>query len=97
MFVVLLSYTKPIAEIDAALAPHREYLARHFATGTMLLAGPQQPRTGGVILVRAKSRAEAEALIAEDPFHQLGLAEYRIVEFVAREASPALADFLEPG
>ncbi|WP_417070228.1 YciI family protein [Niveibacterium terrae] len=95
MYVVLLTYTQPLSAIEEALLPHREYLARHFATDTFLLAGPQQPRKGGVILVRASSRAEVEALIAEDPFHQKGLAEYQIIEFVARATSPALAAFAE--
>lgn len=95
MYVVLLTYTQPLAAIEEGLPPHRQYLARHFATDTFLLAGPQVPRQGGVILVRAESRAEVEALIAEDPFHQKGLAEYQIIEFVARATSPALAAFVE--
>ena len=97
MFVVLLTYTQPLHAIEEALLPHRQFLAKHFATETLLLAGPQQPRTGGGFIVRTENREALQALINEDPFHQKGLADYQIIEFVARGTSPTLAAFLEPG
>ena len=90
MFVVIVTYLRPLSEVDAAVADHRAFLARHYAAGTFLLSGPQVPRSGGVILARNVSREALTALLAEDPFSQRGLAEYRIVEFAPNLAA---ADF----
>ena len=76
MFVILLSYKKPLAEVERYLAAHREYLDRHYADGVFLCSGPQNPRTGGVILCRAADRAAVEALTSEDPFRIHGVAEF---------------------
>lgn len=81
MFVLVLTYVAPLEAIDAALADHRLYLDRHFASGEFLASGPRQPRVGGVILARAESRKRVEELVAEDPFAQQGLARYEVIEF----------------
>lgn len=77
MFIVLLTYKLPLAEVERHLAAHREYLDRQYAAGTFLCSGPQNPRTGGVILCRAA----VDALTAEDPFRIHGVADYEIIEF----------------
>ena len=94
MFVVIVTYLRPLSEVDAAVPDHRAFLARHYAAGTFLLSGPQVPRTGGVILARNVSRDELTALLAEDPFSQRGLAEYRIVEFAPNLAAADFAHLL---
>ena len=38
MFVVLLKYIKPLAEVDRYVAEHREFLARHYAAGDFILS-----------------------------------------------------------
>lgn len=91
MFVVLLNYVQPLAEVDRHVGEHRRFLERHYGTGNFLLSGRQEPRTGGVILARAGSRAELEKLLAEDPFHREGIATYTIVEFLPSMAADALA------
>ena len=45
MFIVLLTYKLPLAEVERHLAAHREYLDRQYAAGTFLCSGPQNPRT----------------------------------------------------
>ena len=52
------------------------------------------PRSGGVILARNVSRDALTALLAEDPFSQRGLAEYRIVEFAPNLAAADFAHLL---
>lgn len=91
MFLILLNYIQPLVAIETQLAAHRAFLQHHYAQGTLLLSGRKEPRDGGVILARAQSRAEVEALIRQDPFHQAGIAEYQIIEFVPTMA----ADFLQ--
>lgn len=93
MFVILVSYKKPLAEVEIYLADHRAFLDRHYAEGELLCSGPQKPRTGGVIISRAATRAEAEAFTREDPFCQHDIADYTIVEFEATKYLPGFEKF----
>jgi uncharacterized protein YciI len=93
MFVILLHYIKPASEVDRLVGEHRQFLARHYASGHFLLSGPQEPRTGGVILALAKDKAEVEAIIRQDPFHREGIAEYQIVEFIPKFTAAGLAQY----
>ena len=81
MFIAILTYKKPLSEVDRFLTAHREYLAKHYAAGDFIASGPQNPRVGGVIMMKAESREAVNAIIAEDPFHINGIADYQIVEF----------------
>lgn len=81
MFIAILTYIKPLDEVDRYLAAHREYLVRHYVAGDFIASGPQTPRVGGVIMMKADCREIVNAIIAEDPFHANGIADYRIVEF----------------
>jgi uncharacterized protein YciI len=90
MFLVLLSYKKPLAEVDRHIAAHMEFLARHYASGEFLLSGRKQPRSGGVILATAADRAQMEAIVRSDPFVREGVADYEIIEFIASSTAPAL-------
>lgn len=68
MFIAILTYKKPLSEVDRFLTAHREYLAKHYAAGDFIASGPQSPRVGGVIMMKAESREAVNAIIAEDPF-----------------------------
>jgi uncharacterized protein YciI len=81
VFVVTLSYTVPLETVDQLLPEHVAWLDRQYARGSMLASGRRVPRTGGVLLIRADDRAELDAILAEDPFHEAGIAEYQVVEF----------------
>ncbi|MBM3857318.1 MAG: hypothetical protein FJ390_05065 [Verrucomicrobia bacterium] len=98
MFVVLLSYKKPLEEIEKYLAEHRAFLDQGYATDFFLLSGPMNPRTGGVIISQLASREQLESILKQDPFSVHGLADYKIIEFQAvkyhRDLSPAYAKFL---
>lgn len=81
MYIAILTYKKPLGEVDRFLAAHREYLSKHFAVGDFIASGPQTPRVGGVIMMKAESRTAVDAIIAQDPFNINGIAGYQIVEF----------------
>lgn len=81
MFIAILTYNKPLDVVDSHLKAHREYLAKHYAAGDFIASGPQSPRVGGVIMMKAESREAVNAIIAEAPFHINGIADYQIVEF----------------
>lgn len=81
MFIAILTYKKPLEEVDRFLQAHREYLAEHYAGGDFIASGPQTPRVGGVIMIKAENRATVDSIIAQDPFNINGIADYQIVEF----------------
>ncbi|WP_341503941.1 YciI family protein [Gallaecimonas sp. GXIMD4217] len=90
MFIVTLSYRKPLSEVDRFVEEHRQYLKAGYAAGHFLLSGRKEPRTGGVILATAAGRDQVEALIEQDPFHREGIADYQITEFLPSMAAPGL-------
>lgn len=90
MYVVLLTYTKPLADVDAHLPAHREFLKRNYDAGVFLLSGPKEPRDGGVILANAASLSELQAILAEDPFQIHDVASFQVVQFTANMATPSL-------
>ena len=85
MFVIELIYKAELAAIDAQMRPHMAFLKKHYAAGTFVVSGRKIPREGGVIIAAGKTRAEIEAIVKDDPFVKLGLAEYRIIEFRASQ------------
>lgn len=94
MFIIQLTYTGSLAEVDQLLDDHKLFLEKYYAEGIFMLSGRKQPRTGGVILARAGSIAAIEKIIAEDPFKRHGLAEYTITEFLPTMANETLKTLL---
>jgi uncharacterized protein YciI len=80
MYVIVLDYIADLAEIDAALSDHVEWLDKHYSGGLFLASGRREPRTGGVIFA-AGAKAEVEAAVASDPFAERGLARHSVIEF----------------
>lgn len=79
--------------MDRFVGEHRQFLERHYASGQFLLSGRKEPRTGGVILSVAETRAEIEWIVQTDPFYREQIAEYEIIEFFPSMAVEHLADF----
>ncbi|MBZ6072071.1 YciI family protein [Aeromonas schubertii] len=90
MFVVTLTYVKPIAVIDELIPAHVEWLKAHYAAGHFLASGRRVPRSGGVILANGLTREALEQVLAGDPFRQAGAAEYEVTEFVPSMTAPQL-------
>jgi uncharacterized protein YciI len=85
MFVIELVYKASLEQIDAHMAAHVRFLKKYYAAGKFLVSGRKIPREGGIILAVGSSREEIEAIVAEDPFHRHGLADFRIIEFRASQ------------
>ena len=81
MFILLSRYLVPLDEVDRWVPEHRAFLERHFEAHHLLTSGPQEPRTGGVIVTHDMTRAEVDAMLAEDPFVREGVSEYQVIEF----------------
>jgi uncharacterized protein YciI len=95
MFVLIARYTKPAEEVDRLLDGHRAWIKRHMEAGTILLTARQVPLTGGLILARGESPEEIWKMIAEDPFHSSGSAQYEVLQFQPVRAAPGLEGLLE--
>ena len=91
MFVLLNRYLKPLDEVDRVLPDHRRFADAQYASGTFVVSGRLEPRTGGVTLARAPSRSAIEAILRDDPFVREGITEYDIVEFVPTRWSDEFA------
>jgi uncharacterized protein YciI len=85
MFVIELVYKADLREIDAHMRAHVRFLKKYYAAGNFLVSGRKIPRDGGIILAVGKDRETIEGIIREDPFHQQGLADFRIIEFRASQ------------
>lgn len=85
MFVLLLSYVKPLEEVDALMRAHMAWLDEHYDAGRFVVSGRQVPRTGGVILARGDDRDEIERIAASDPFVTGGVATCAVIQFRASQ------------
>ncbi len=95
MFLVVLRYKKPLSEVDRFIPEHREFLARHYASGHFLLSGRNEPRDGGVILARAHERSEIDEIVRRDPFHREHIADYEVIEFIPSMSAEELSGLVE--
>ncbi len=62
--------------------PHRAYLRQLKADGTLLAAGPQDPRIGGLFLLRVSDdtpQADLDKIRDDDPFYQQGMAQDQLL------------------
>jgi len=85
MFVIELTYKATLAEIDATMAAHVDFLKKYYAAGHFLVSGRKIPRDGGIIVALAKSWEQIEAIMREDPFFERGLSDFRIIQFRASQ------------
>jgi uncharacterized protein YciI len=90
MFIVTLTYLKPVEEIDALMPGHVAWLDKGYADGLFLASGRRIPRTGGVILARSGSEAALADYLGCDPFAIHGAARFDVVEFAATKTAPGL-------
>jgi uncharacterized protein YciI len=95
MYLVDLTYIKPLAEIDKYVEEHRHFLEKQYEKGIFLASGAKTPRNGGVFLVRGKvTLLELETILNEDPFWQHQLARYEITTFTPSKFHESLKNLL---
>jgi len=94
MFVITLTYVKPLSDVDEQLDSHIQFLNKYYDSGHFLLSGGQVPRKGGVILAKGNDLNEIQDIIKQDPFHIKGIAQYDVVEFKPTKANQDLAGLI---
>lgn len=82
MFIFVLTYQKPLNEVEKYLGMHHTYLDINYKAGHFIASGAQEPRTGGVILCRAATKELALEIMKADPFYINKIATYELIEFL---------------
>ncbi len=80
--IALVRYRRPIPEVEAVTDEHRVYLRKLMAEGTLIAAGPMDPRFGGIFLLKVPDEDPQRALDAvrdNDPFYTKHIAQYELV------------------
>lgn len=98
-FAVTYSYSDATsARRDAVRPAHVEFLKAQFDGGRLLKSGPFGPEEspGALLILAGETKADVEALMDQDPFHQSDLIEERTVQqwnifFGADAPEPATA------
>jgi len=83
--IAIIRYRRPLDEVLVHQEPHRAYLRALKAAGTLLVAGPMEPRTGGLLLLEVPDDNVIPALNAvrdNDPFVQQQVAQYELIPWV---------------
>jgi uncharacterized protein YciI len=94
LFIVSITYTSDLIEIDKHLDEHVIYLDKQYKDGNFLISGRKEPRTGGVIISTVSSRNGLNEILRQDPFYREKLADYDITEIVPTKASSELEHLL---
>ncbi len=94
MFVILLSYKKPIETVDQYLVEHRNFLDEGYQNNYLLASGPRNPRTGGVLISPLKDKTILDNFIKQDPFYIHEIANYEIIEFEPVKYHPQIKSLI---
>ncbi len=94
-FLIFLRYKAPIEIVEKHTDAHRAFLKSQYDAGVLLISGPFVPRTGGMLWGQAEDRSTIDAMIARDPFHLEGVADYEVIEFKPVMHSSMLSPLFE--
>ncbi len=93
-FIVSIDYKVPFEQLGDAVTRHRAHLQAGYDQGLLLMSGPREPRTGGLVVARAASLEDLQTFFTQDPYALEGLAEHRFQEFLPVKAAPWMADWV---
>ena len=83
--IALIRYRRPFEEVAPTVDEHRAYLRELKAQGLLLAAGPMDPRSGGILLLRVPdtdSGAALDRIRNDDPYTKLSLAQYELIPWM---------------
>lgn len=81
MFIIIVTYKKPMAEIDPYMEAHLAHIRQQFTDGHFLFSGRKVPRTGGIIVSKVETREQLDEIIKQDPFYKHRLVDFDVIEF----------------
>jgi len=95
MFLLEITFIKSKAEVEPYLEAHAAWGEQRFIAGDFLMAGAKWDEKGGVVITKGMSEEQLSSLLADDPFVQASVANYRITGFNCRFAQPELSVLME--
>jgi len=93
-FLVEINYTVGVDVLEAVVQDHRAFLQTGYDKGWLLMSGPMNPRTGGIVVARCPSVDDLRDFFRHDPYALKGFANYRFVEFEPVKRQPFLEDWI---
>lgn len=94
-FIVSLGFKIPFEQFGDAVPRHRAFLQEGYDQGLLLMSGPREPRTGGVVLARADSLEALQTFFSHDPYLLEGLAEHVFQEFLPVKHQAFLEEWIQ--
>lgn len=80
--IAIVRYRRPLDEVLVHQELHRAYLRQLKSEGRLLAAGPQDPRYGGLFLLRISDEhpeRDLDEVRENDPYYQAGVAQYEML------------------
>ncbi len=95
-FIIKLTIVVDRPIYEPHLPAHRVYIKQLEEQGQLLLSGPFADRTGGMVMIRADSWEEAEAIARNDPLVQSGVDSYELREWLIWDGYPEHIEVQRP-
>jgi uncharacterized protein YciI len=93
-FLVEITYLVGMDVLEPVVPDHRAFLQGGYDKGMLLMSGPMNPRTGGIVIARSRSVDDLRDFFRRDPYAAKGVASYRFVEFEPVKRQPFLEDWI---
>lgn len=87
-YLIQLTIVVDRATYEPHLPSHLAYLGELHERGQLLLSGPFADRTGGMVMIQARTWEEAEAIAQNDPLVRNGVDRYELREWVITNGTP---------
>lgn len=79
--VLKSTYLQSPEVVEQTRPAHLEFLKDEIAAGRVLLAGRQEDGSGGMLITSDIDAADADDMVARDPYTQAGVANYERTSF----------------
>ena len=96
-FIINLQFTQPFDTFGDVVPAHRAFLQAGYDQGLLLMSGPKQDKTGGIIVARAESEPRLRELMNQDPYLIHGLAHHEFIPFSAAKRAPLIEEWATGG
>jgi uncharacterized protein YciI len=93
-YLIEITYRVSVEKLGDHIQNHRNFLQKGYDEGLLLMSGPQVPPLGGLVIGRFSGLNEVHAFFERDPYQQLNLATYRILEFNPVKKQDFLNDWI---
>ncbi|MEK7431519.1 MAG: YciI family protein [Cyanobacteriota bacterium] len=93
-FIIKITYTSNIEEIEKVLVEHRSFLQQGYDQEFLLCSGPLNPRTGGVVIAKSESLETIKSFFEKDPYNIHKLVNYEFLEFNPVKSQSFLSDWI---